>query len=144
MGKEASEGPMKGVLGMTADEVVSTDFIGNKFSSIFDIKAGIALNKSFVKLVSWYDNEWATRTASWTSACTWRRRTATCKPVRGPSVSAFLKAEMPALRQIDFSSRKCKFAAEHLFCRFERCVFSLVAPPTFFFSRAEKERSACV
>jgi glyceraldehyde 3-phosphate dehydrogenase len=56
--KEASEGPMKGVLGMTSDEVVSTDFIGNKYSSIFDVKAGIALNKSFVKLVSWYDNEW--------------------------------------------------------------------------------------
>merc|ERR1711963_1113843 len=56
--KEASETNMKGVLSWTADEVVSTDFIGNKFSSIFDIKAGIALNKSFVKLVSWYDNEW--------------------------------------------------------------------------------------
>ena len=56
--KEASETSMKGVLSWTADEVVSTDFIGNKFSSIFDIKAGIALNKSFVKLVSWYDNEW--------------------------------------------------------------------------------------
>ena len=39
-------------------EVVSTDFISNKFSSIFDIKAGIALNQNFVKLVSWYDNEW--------------------------------------------------------------------------------------
>jgi glyceraldehyde 3-phosphate dehydrogenase len=56
--KEASEGPMKGILGWTGDEVVSTDFIGSKFSSIFDIKAGIALNKNFVKLVSWYDNEW--------------------------------------------------------------------------------------
>jgi len=56
--KEASEGSMKGVLTWTDDEVVSTDFIGNKFSSIFDIKAGIALNKNFVKLVSWYDNEW--------------------------------------------------------------------------------------
>ena len=56
--KEASEGPMKGILSWTADEVVSTDFIGSKFSSIFDIKAGIALNKNFVKLVSWYDNEW--------------------------------------------------------------------------------------
>jgi glyceraldehyde 3-phosphate dehydrogenase len=56
--KEASETTMKGVLSWTDDEVVSTDFIGNKFSSIFDIKAGIALNKSFVKLVSWYDNEW--------------------------------------------------------------------------------------
>jgi glyceraldehyde 3-phosphate dehydrogenase len=56
--KEASEGPMKGILGYTDDEVVSTDFIGSKFSSIFDIKAGIALNKNFVKLVSWYDNEW--------------------------------------------------------------------------------------
>jgi glyceraldehyde 3-phosphate dehydrogenase len=56
--KEASETTMVGVLGMTSDEVVSTDFIGNKLSSIFDVKAGIALNKSFVKLVSWYDNEW--------------------------------------------------------------------------------------
>ena len=56
--KEAADGPMKGILSYTSDEVVSTDFIGNKFSSIFDIKAGIALNKSFVKLVSWYDNEW--------------------------------------------------------------------------------------
>jgi len=56
--KEASEGPMKGILSYTDDEVVSTDFIGSKFSSIFDIKAGIALNKNFVKLVSWYDNEW--------------------------------------------------------------------------------------
>jgi len=56
--KEASEGPMKGILAWTADEVVSTDFIGHKCSSIFDIKAGIALNKNFVKLVSWYDNEW--------------------------------------------------------------------------------------
>jgi len=56
--KEASETSMKGVLSWTNDEVVSTDFIGNKFSSIFDIKAGIALNKNFVKLVSWYDNEW--------------------------------------------------------------------------------------
>jgi len=56
--KEAAAGPMKGVLSWTNDEVVSTDFIGDKFSSIFDIKAGIALNKNFVKLVSWYDNEW--------------------------------------------------------------------------------------
>merc|ERR1711943_127626 len=56
--KEASETTMKGVLSWTNDEVVSTDFIGSKFSSIFDVKAGIALNKSFVKLVSWYDNEW--------------------------------------------------------------------------------------
>merc|ERR1711924_342384 len=56
--KEASETFMKGVLSWTADEVVSTDFIGNKYSSIFDIKAGIALTKNFVKLVSWYDNEW--------------------------------------------------------------------------------------
>merc|ERR1712118_552570 len=56
--KEASETSMKGVLSWTDDEVVSTDFISNKFSSIFDIKAGIALNKNCVKLVSWYDNEW--------------------------------------------------------------------------------------
>merc|ERR1712124_8670 len=49
---------MKGILGVTHDEVVSTDFLGCKYSSIFDVKAGIALNKTFVKLVSWYDNEW--------------------------------------------------------------------------------------
>lgn len=56
--KAASEGPMKGVLGYTEDEVVSTDFVGDSHSSIFDAKAGISLNDNFVKLVSWYDNEW--------------------------------------------------------------------------------------
>merc|ERR1712184_217204 len=56
--KEASEGEMKGVLDWTADEVVSTDFVTCKSSSIFDVGAGIALNDNFVKLVSWYDNEW--------------------------------------------------------------------------------------
>merc|ERR1712109_194842 len=56
--KAASEGPMKGVLDWTEDEVVSTDFVSCKDSSIFDVNAGIALNKNFVKLVSWYDNEW--------------------------------------------------------------------------------------
>ncbi|QCD93525.1 glyceraldehyde 3-phosphate dehydrogenase [Vigna unguiculata] len=56
--KEASEGSMKGILGYTEDDVVSTDFIGDSRSSIFDAKAGISLNNNFVKLVSWYDNEW--------------------------------------------------------------------------------------
>ena len=56
--KAASEGEMKGILGYTEDEVVSSDFLGDARTSIFDAKAGIALNKSFVKLVSWYDNEW--------------------------------------------------------------------------------------
>ncbi|GLT43394.1 hypothetical protein SLA2020_173450 [Shorea laevis] len=56
--KEASQGPMKGILGYTEDDVVSTDFVGDSRSSIFDAKAGIALNDNFVKLVSWYDNEW--------------------------------------------------------------------------------------
>lgn len=55
--KEASEGPLKGILGYTEDEVVSTDFVGDDRSSIFDAKAGIQLSKTFVKLVSWYDNE---------------------------------------------------------------------------------------
>jgi len=55
--KAASEGPLKGILGYTEDEVVSTDFIGDSRSSIFDAGAGIALNPQFVKLVSWYDNE---------------------------------------------------------------------------------------
>ncbi|KZT58186.1 glyceraldehyde 3-phosphate dehydrogenase [Calocera cornea HHB12733] len=56
--KEASETYMKGVLGYTEDAVVSTDFVGNPNSSIFDASAGISLNKNFVKLISWYDNEW--------------------------------------------------------------------------------------
>lgn len=49
---------MKGILGYTEEDVVSTDFIGDCRSSIFDAKAGIALSNNFVKLVSWYDNEW--------------------------------------------------------------------------------------
>merc|ERR1712100_107024 len=56
--KAAADGPMKGVLDYTDEEVVSTDFVSCKSSSIFDIRAGIALNDNFVKLVSWYDNEW--------------------------------------------------------------------------------------
>merc|ERR1712060_133050 len=56
--KEAAAGPMAGVLDWTDDEVVSTDFVSCKSSSIFDIGAGISLNDNFVKLVSWYDNEW--------------------------------------------------------------------------------------
>jgi len=56
--KEAAAGDMKGVLDWTEDEVVSTDFTTHKASSIFDVKAGIALNEHFVKLVTWYDNEW--------------------------------------------------------------------------------------
>ncbi|PSR84787.1 Glyceraldehyde-3-phosphate dehydrogenase [Actinidia chinensis var. chinensis] len=56
--KEESEGKLKGILGYTEDDVVSTDFLGDSRSSIFDAKAGIALNDHFVKLVAWYDNEW--------------------------------------------------------------------------------------
>ncbi|GBG93392.1 hypothetical protein CBR_g68000 [Chara braunii] len=56
--KKASETDLKGILGFTEDDVVSSDFIGDARSSIFDAKAGIALNGNFVKLVSWYDNEW--------------------------------------------------------------------------------------
>ena len=55
--KEAAEGELKGVLGYTEDAVVSTDFNGEVLTSVFDAKAGIALNDNFVKLVSWYDNE---------------------------------------------------------------------------------------
>ena len=55
--KEAVAGPMKGVMDYTSDAVVSSDFLGNTHTSIFDEKAGIALTDHFVKLVSWYDNE---------------------------------------------------------------------------------------
>ncbi len=56
--KEASEGELKGVLGYTDEAVVSTDFRGDARTSIFDVKAGIQLDKTFVKVCSWYDNEW--------------------------------------------------------------------------------------
>ncbi len=56
--KEASETYLKGILGYTDEEVVSSDFIGDSRTSIFDAKAGIALTDKFVKVVSWYDNEW--------------------------------------------------------------------------------------
>jgi len=56
--KDASEGELKGILGYTEDDVVSSDFLGDSRTSIFDAGAGIALNDTFVKVVSWYDNEW--------------------------------------------------------------------------------------
>ena len=56
--KEAANGELKGILGYTEDDVVSTDFIHEYCTSVFDAKAGIALSDNFVKLVSWYDNEW--------------------------------------------------------------------------------------
>jgi len=56
--KAASEGAMKGVLGYTEDKVVATDFRGEPCTSVFDAEAGIALDKTFVKVVAWYDNEW--------------------------------------------------------------------------------------
>jgi glyceraldehyde 3-phosphate dehydrogenase len=57
--KQASEGSLKGVLGYTEEEVVSTDMRGESCTSVFDAKAGIQLDPTFVKLIAWYDNEWA-------------------------------------------------------------------------------------
>lgn len=56
--QEAAKGPMKGILDYTEDQVVSSDFVSDTHSSVFDAKAGIALSDSFVKLISWYDNEY--------------------------------------------------------------------------------------
>jgi glyceraldehyde 3-phosphate dehydrogenase len=56
--KAASQGAMKGVLGYTDEKVVATDFRGESCTSVFDAEAGIALDETFVKIVSWYDNEW--------------------------------------------------------------------------------------
>jgi glyceraldehyde 3-phosphate dehydrogenase len=56
--KEASQAEMKGILGYTDEEVVSSDFMHDSRSSIFDAKAGISLSKNFHKVISWYDNEW--------------------------------------------------------------------------------------
>ena len=57
--KAAAEGKLKGILGYTEDQLVSTDFVGESCTSVFDAHAGIALSDTFVKLVAWYDNEWA-------------------------------------------------------------------------------------
>jgi glyceraldehyde 3-phosphate dehydrogenase len=56
--RAASEGPLKGIMGYSEDDVVSSDFIGESCTCVFDAKAGIALNDRFVKLIAWYDNEW--------------------------------------------------------------------------------------
>ena len=56
--KDAADGSMKGILGYTDEDVVSSDFIHEPRTSVFDAKAGIMLNGNFAKLVSWYDNEW--------------------------------------------------------------------------------------
>jgi glyceraldehyde 3-phosphate dehydrogenase len=56
--KAAADGPLNGVIAYTDESVVSTDFLGHPASSIFDAGAGIMLNSQFVKLISWYDNEW--------------------------------------------------------------------------------------
>lgn len=56
--RSAAEGPLRGILAYTEDEVVSNDFVGDRHSSIFDAKAGIALNEHFVKVIAWYDNEY--------------------------------------------------------------------------------------
>lgn len=56
--KEAAEGPLKGILDYTEEDVVSSDFVGSTHSSVFDAAAGIQLNDKFVKLISWYDNEY--------------------------------------------------------------------------------------
>ena len=56
--KTAADGPLKGILGYTEDAVVSSDFIGDSRTSIFDAEAGISLNDNFVKIIAWYDNEW--------------------------------------------------------------------------------------
>ena len=54
----ASQGSMKGILGYTDEKVVSTDFRGESCTSVFDAEAGMSLDETFVKVVSWYDNEW--------------------------------------------------------------------------------------
>jgi glyceraldehyde 3-phosphate dehydrogenase len=55
---QASQGPMKGILGVTHEEVVSSDFLSSPYSSVFDVTSSIELNSTFFKLIAWYDNEW--------------------------------------------------------------------------------------
>ena len=80
--KEASEGELKGILGYTDEAVVSSDFLGDTRTSIFDAKAGIALTDTFVKVVSWYDNEWVTPTRFLSSSSTCTLSTTSKKQIR--------------------------------------------------------------
>jgi glyceraldehyde 3-phosphate dehydrogenase len=57
--REASENELSGILGYTEDQIVSNDLLGESCTSVFDAGAGMALNDTFMKLVAWYDNEWA-------------------------------------------------------------------------------------
>jgi glyceraldehyde 3-phosphate dehydrogenase len=56
--REAADGPLRGILAVNDEEVVSSDFIHDSHSCIFDVRAGISLNSTFMKLIGWYDNEW--------------------------------------------------------------------------------------
>merc|ERR1711966_190871 len=89
--KEMAEGEMKGFIGYCDEPLVSTDFESEPILSVFDAGAGIMLNPKYVKCVAWYDNEWATPTASSTSWSTWPRSTPRSRPKRGP-VSLLLHA----------------------------------------------------
>merc|ERR1711937_844995 len=73
--KLASETYAKGIVGYSEDQVVSSDFVGETCSTVFDAGAGIMLTPTFVKIVSWYDNEWAFSTSS----PTWRSRMASLR-----------------------------------------------------------------
>jgi len=68
--KRAAEGPLRGVLGYTEEDVVSTDFRGESCTAVFDAKAGIQLDPTFVKVVAWYDNEWGYSCKLLDLACT--------------------------------------------------------------------------
>jgi glyceraldehyde 3-phosphate dehydrogenase len=72
--KQASEGLLKGIMDYKEDQVVSCDFNSNSHSSTFDIRVGIALKDNFVKLISWYDNEYSYSNRVWTSWPTWPSR----------------------------------------------------------------------
>ena len=80
--KAASEGPMKGVIEYCEDEVVSSDFITDPHTSIFDAKAGLALNDNFVKLMAWYDNEWGFSCKMLENCCQVRKRSADTKTIK--------------------------------------------------------------
>jgi glyceraldehyde 3-phosphate dehydrogenase len=88
--KAASQSYMKGILGYTDQELVSTDFIHDNRSSIYDSLATLQNNlkgeKRFFKIVSWYDNEWVIPTASSTWSASWAKKTANCKAQASPSV----------------------------------------------------------
>ncbi|CAL5354171.1 unnamed protein product [Camellia sinensis] len=119
--KEESGGKLKGIMGYTEDDVVSTDFVGDSRSCIFDAKAGIALNEHFVKLIAWYDNEWGyshteSSLKSFMSEVSVKERSVFAIALSGGSLIGLMRklCEAPYNKTVDWAKWYIFWADEHV------------------------------